>query len=135
MKKLRIESHDHIFEGFAMYIPLKNKIIYLRDLDKFPRLKRKIINHELEHHKKSFNYFHHLKIDFIDYWKLSFDKEYYSFIEHLSKNNKKELSDYKGNKLLLYLSGIIYNLINLIYVFLLYIIKIPIRIYFRNKSK
>lgn len=132
-KRLRIIAAEPMSDkAEASYLLLENKIVYRKDLDKFPRLKNFIIGHELRHQEKPFNYLHHLTIDVIDGWKMLFNRDYYKYREYCSNKYKAELSGYKGNKSFLKLCGVIHLFVMDIYISLLAIIRVPIRIYFRR---
>lgn len=128
LKKLKIvRAVGFNNEYTAAYYPLVNTIYYNRELDKFPKLKEKILTHEKKHAKYKCSMLNQAWIDITDYPTIQFDKEYAAYLNHVSEQKKNSLKNYEGNKFLLVLMYIAYRIIVGLYLSLFTLVLIPYR--------
>jgi len=137
MKRLRIIPAVGLHNNYtASYYPLKHIIYYNKELDKFPKLKKKIITHEKKHADSRLNVLRAAWDDVVDYTWLQFDKEYAAYLRHVDEQTGT-VKDFDGNKALFILQIGLYKLIVGIYYCLILIPLVVYRSYLwrRNRKK
>ena len=134
VKKLKIIPAIIISSNYnASYYPLQNTIYYDKNLNKFPRLKKKILKHEIEHSIMPFNTLKHLYTDFIDYFKIGMSEDYYDYSVYIIKQ-RSNIEEYMGNKRWLYTINIVEYIISNLVIILILPMNIFINIYYKMKN-
>jgi hypothetical protein len=122
----RIIGIRYRIEGLACYDYEKDIILYDKRLDKFPKLKKKILEHEIDHSEcfgKKIDYIRILKKELVDYPKLYFNDDYYRLLKMKNPDNKRIFSTRESKRLTLI------ETLMAIYSFICSIILFPIYIY------
>ena len=134
MKKIKIKKAVKMDgSALATYNVVTNTIHYDKELDKFPKLKKKVLKHEMEHRKQPLNLFRHMKIDTIDYIKQLFSEDVYLYNQHI--NSLVGFKNYEGNKILLMFNSMLYDIFNSLLSLILFIPLIISNIYYHIKFK
>lgn len=118
----------HRLEGLACYDYEKDIILYDKRLDKFPKLKKRILAHEIDHSRcfgKKIDYMRILKKELVDYPRLYFDDDYYRLLK-FNPDNKRTFNTKELKRLKLI------ETMMAIYSFICSIILFPVYMYKKN---
>lgn len=111
--------------SMAQFVVSLNEIWYDHDLDLFPKLRKRIIEHEYKHKKHRYNFLYHSLLDFKDYPSIYFMREFYDF-----KKYKDKKMAVKG-KWWIIPAFLLYFVINSLYATLMMVLQMIVGGYYR----
>jgi hypothetical protein len=122
----------HRLNALASYDEERDIILYDAHLDEFPELKRKTLEHELDHVKNcqgKIRFLPNLKRELIDYPKTYFDDDFYKFLVFRKNHGKKRHEN--GETIM---KMVIYQLIVYAYSAFLNVALLPIYVWKYRKA-